>query len=534
MLLKNIKENKSSISYFIYLFSLGIIFYLLNIYTPLWSDDWHYNLIYNTNIPIKSIKDIFTSQYSHYFICNGRFTPHFIIQYFDGIAGIEWFNIANSIVFVLFIHLITHISAPLKRNNISIATITAFIVFLLPYNFNECFLWMSGACNYMWTATIWMLFHCIFLKDIKNKKVYPLLFLYGIITGWTQEGVILGACAGYFFYFLLNRNKLTPMRTWLISGLYIGTALLVFSPAAYNRAQASGTFSLNIYSYINGLLSLQYARILLFTIITLLIFSFKRGIDFKKFIKENIFFVAAILTLIAFIIIIKNYFYRAFFGFEFFTLIILIKLLSKINYNKTFITIINIAIVTCAIYTIPIAKKNYNEFNNLYQQIEKGNKIIATNEININNEFINRYILKTYTSESSEFYKACDPIFCENKLVAKRFDTPYIIFLPEKFINDIKDKEKNFKEFVIPTKYPFYVKELKNNENPTKATFILEECDFEKLPFYIKPFAHKLDRFTLNKLETTNCNIIELEGKKFFLIRKNYNIDSRVKSITYE
>lgn len=71
----------------------GIIFYLLNHFTPLYSDDWHYNFIYGTFENINNLSDIIKSQYIHYFKVNGRFIPHFIIQLFDGILGKELFNI---------------------------------------------------------------------------------------------------------------------------------------------------------------------------------------------------------------------------------------------------------------------------------------------------------------------------------------------------------------------------------------------------------------------------------------------------------
>ena len=36
----------------------GIIFYILNHFTPLYSDDWHYNFIYGTFENINSLSDM--------------------------------------------------------------------------------------------------------------------------------------------------------------------------------------------------------------------------------------------------------------------------------------------------------------------------------------------------------------------------------------------------------------------------------------------------------------------------------------------
>ena len=74
MWLESIKENKLIIATLVI---MGGIFYLMNVWTPFHADDWHYCFIYGTTQPIRTIGDILTSQYTHYFEQNGRFIPHF-------------------------------------------------------------------------------------------------------------------------------------------------------------------------------------------------------------------------------------------------------------------------------------------------------------------------------------------------------------------------------------------------------------------------------------------------------------------------
>lgn len=69
--------------------------YALNSFTPLYSDDWHYNFIYGTLNDIDSLGDIIKSQYVHYFEVNGRFVPHFFVQLFDGLLGKGLFDITT-------------------------------------------------------------------------------------------------------------------------------------------------------------------------------------------------------------------------------------------------------------------------------------------------------------------------------------------------------------------------------------------------------------------------------------------------------
>ena len=109
MWLKSIKANKW---YYIYLLIVACIFYAMNCYTPLYSDDWHYNFIYGTNKDINSFYDILYSQYIHYFQVNGRFIPHVFVQLFDGILGKQMFNVINTFVFVAYLCLLSYTIQP--------------------------------------------------------------------------------------------------------------------------------------------------------------------------------------------------------------------------------------------------------------------------------------------------------------------------------------------------------------------------------------------------------------------------------------
>ena len=105
MWLRSIKENKNSYLYWGYLLIIGIIFYLMNYFTPFYQDDFHYGFITGTSERIETIVDILKSQYTHYFTTNGRFIPHFFVQFFDGIASKQYFNLINSLVFITYIYI---------------------------------------------------------------------------------------------------------------------------------------------------------------------------------------------------------------------------------------------------------------------------------------------------------------------------------------------------------------------------------------------------------------------------------------------
>lgn len=104
----------------LFLSIVGILFYLINLYTPWISDDYLYSFFLTPKAAksffegtfigfeqkILSTSDIIHSQYNHYFFVNGRTIPHIIEQGFAGILGKEWFNWINVLFFLLLTALI--------------------------------------------------------------------------------------------------------------------------------------------------------------------------------------------------------------------------------------------------------------------------------------------------------------------------------------------------------------------------------------------------------------------------------------------
>lgn len=87
---------------------IGILFYLLSVYTPLMADDFSFAYMYDRNganisSPIMNLYDIVISQYNHYFVSNGRTPVQFIEQLFAGLLGRDSFNLFNALIFLLFL-----------------------------------------------------------------------------------------------------------------------------------------------------------------------------------------------------------------------------------------------------------------------------------------------------------------------------------------------------------------------------------------------------------------------------------------------
>ena len=101
---------------------IGIAFYILNNAVPFRNDDYMYQFVFLTTCdyslptpvdihrPITNISELFSSQYNHYMIMNGRCPVHFLVQLFCGILGKDLFKIYNTIILnnynnIIYIHI---------------------------------------------------------------------------------------------------------------------------------------------------------------------------------------------------------------------------------------------------------------------------------------------------------------------------------------------------------------------------------------------------------------------------------------------
>ena len=308
MLSKNTLNN-TTFYYLTLLLIIGVVFYLLNYYSPLSSDDWHYGFICGTEIRIHSLHDIFNSQYYHYYEMNGRFIPHFWIQLFDGIIGKSTFNFVNTLVFLFFLHFTTiTANSANKRNNYFILSITiAILIFLLP-EFRLAMLWMSGACNYLWSSLFLLIFHYLITHEYKNQLAYPFLFIYGIISGWTHEGLVIGLGVAFFIYFLIHKQQIKQSRIILLAGFYLGAVFLITSPGSISRLNGHeiSTFAVTLKAYILAFIAMDSLRISYLFLFLLLFSKITKKITFKEFFSDNIIFFTALIISFIFIIFTKT------------------------------------------------------------------------------------------------------------------------------------------------------------------------------------------------------------------------------------
>lgn len=520
------KIMKCQVTYPFILAIFGILFFILNYYTPLCSDDWHYCFIYGTHESIDSILDIFKSQYLHYFKMNGRFTPHFFVQLFDGIFSKPLFNIINTFFWIAFLHLINKTISPNQNSYYIYTSITVILfLFFLP-GFGSNFLWMSGACNYLWTSVFLLTFNLLLSKNIHKKILHPLLFIYGILTGWTHEGMIIGLSAGYFIFYVINKKELTTSRIWLLSGFFLGALFLVFSPGSIHRALGENNLSFTqlFQGSIQALIGFHDLRI--FFIFILLFFTTIK--NKHAFIKDNIIIIVALFTSFIFLWMTKYSGSHSRFGIEFFALILIlriidIQILKSSCYSFQVSTILNVISITFFLHISTLCEKNYQIYKSIERQITIENKEnIITDQLITNNPLTKRFIV-------SDLF--CDFWCFEQEWIKNYYGKKKLYFIYNilhESINEI-DKE-GVNSFYTKKNLSYYIKQIDQQASINSITYTLKDIDFTKLPLHLSLIAPYMDRYNIKKVKA-QFRILNLNNKSYLLVEKNKAVEDRIEDI---
>jgi len=230
-----------------------LFFYILNYLTPLsFGDDYLYCFVWQGNsefdpltenaVRVSSLRDLFISQYSHYFTWSGRTVSHILVQLFLW-AGKDIFNIFNAAISVLLVMEIYWIADKGKlffEFKLSRLCWIGFMLWSFVIGFSQVFFWLSGACNYLWTTVFLLAFLLPYIRKfyffedtvVSNTLYTYLIFLGGIIAGWTNENSICWIILILFVFIYAHRNS-ANLENWMmmgLGGLIIGYALLMLAP----------------------------------------------------------------------------------------------------------------------------------------------------------------------------------------------------------------------------------------------------------------------------------------------------------------
>lgn len=248
----------------------GLI-YVLNLFTPLLSDDYFLAFVWPDGFTInglpenvkriENIFDVFESLSSYYFNWGGRLFGQGLMTFFIW-QGKEVFNIFNSFIVVILVLEIYWLSHEGKIT-FKFDEVDIFWIFFALWSFNisfiDTFLWLSGACNYLWITVILLVFLLPYVRNYydasifrENKLSYDVgMFLTGLVAGCSFETVI---CWIIFFQclYLFNCKKMNSLQGWKVAGflgLCSGFSILIFAPGNSARLKTLELTGISIQSY---------------------------------------------------------------------------------------------------------------------------------------------------------------------------------------------------------------------------------------------------------------------------------------------
>lgn len=230
-----------------------VVMYLLNLHTTLIVDDYGYSFN-QTGQRFSNMQEVFVRLWRHYFDWGGRVVVHFFAIMFLWI-GKSVFDIFNTLAFMSMVFIMYYLaigSWPCfgKRNYTLVLLGIFFMLFAFTPAFGQDFLWLVGACNYLWGILLVLLMMIPLRAQLfsaenqfKNPLWLPIFFVGNILAGWTNEnmGVTLAAMTVFCMIYQWRKNHKVP--SWMYAslvGVVIGSAFLVLAPGNFVRLHTEG------------------------------------------------------------------------------------------------------------------------------------------------------------------------------------------------------------------------------------------------------------------------------------------------------
>lgn len=218
-------------------FLIGVYLFMLvlNILTPMLVDDYTYCYSFVDGSKIESVFDIFPSILAHAQKMNGRHVAHFFAQLFLFLPQII-FKLINPAVFCALIYIIARMAS--NKSQTKLMALAFGLIFIFQPAFGQVNLWLDGACNYLFSYTVCLLWLLPFFDEAEdaNRPFYLkiAIILLGFLAGGWNENVsaatiIMAALAIGLAFF---KGKKVKWELYLsVAAAAVGFLLMALAPA---------------------------------------------------------------------------------------------------------------------------------------------------------------------------------------------------------------------------------------------------------------------------------------------------------------
>lgn len=385
-----------------------LLIYPLNIFQPLFGDDWGYSLSVDGHTRIQGISDIVQSLYIHYFDWGGRMTAHFIAELLL-IFDTQISDVINSLIFVVFGLSIYFISNHSRNIQLSLFIGCNLLIWLFQPAFGSTILWLTGSANYLWCTLIIILFLTPYVKQVftptnkDNILKNVLFFIGGIIAGWTNENMavaLIVMLAAFIGFYKLYYGKIPAWAITGFVGAAIGAILMIAAPGNYARMDVVlnnqyhdqsfiSIFTARILSTFAGYYYYALAPTFMFVIVLCLHASFGKQERKKQTIFTSALFMAG--AVIATLAMIGSPIFpgRAAFGINSLIFVAIAILYSNLDFSTTLIKrVCYSAVIFAILFFIADYYRGYQALNKLHNQVNTRMEQLETGKKEGQKDFI--------------------------------------------------------------------------------------------------------------------------------------------------
>lgn len=346
------------------------LMFLMNTSTPYVAEDFDYHYIFAddgrkvTDERISSVSDIVTSMKAHYKTMNGRIITHAIVQMIMLIDKKAVFNVANSVMYVLFtLTVYKHCIGKSKRHSALLFLFVNLSIWLITPQWGLTTVWLLGSVNYLWMSTVRLLYLLsfrLYAEDGHEKHTVlktVLMLLLGFTAGCSSENMGAALIGVTVLFFIFYRIKHYKFRAWFVTSfvsLVAGYCFMFFAPA--NSVRMAKTDSAGGSSILQRLVNIPANSILYLLplicvgLVALIILMNKKSE--KKLGVSFIYFLGSIGG-IAVMFAISQFPDRAWFGIVVYMIMSVGIIVNQISFEgeKQIRQMVSLVAVLCCIWT---------------------------------------------------------------------------------------------------------------------------------------------------------------------------------------
>ena len=325
---------------------------------------------------------------------------HFFVRAFTGWLGKGAFDVANTVMMGCFLLLLYRFALSSWRLEFQKTTLAIVLVFLVLCK-GESYLWCAGSVNYLWAATMTLLF-CLMREYVRRSQVSPLsvfgMSVIACVIGWAQEAFSLPVCFGLGCWGLFNLKRL-KMREIIFYVCYgIGTLLLCWKASARAASIEAFTVSGLVMTWVKCAVACKGVWILL---IYLLCCKDKRA-----FLNRNLFELAVIVGSLLLISIVGFNGERSLFAANLFAIVILLREVSLSVGIATAMTGVLLILWGIVLVLGKQVKTNFDTFTTLYLTSPDGVTMHERVHCGLFARFFHQSLYTWQTSGHSQSYAA--------------------------------------------------------------------------------------------------------------------------------